>query len=126
MIEIVGLDHLQLAMPRGQEAEARRFYSELLGLTEVAKPAPLESRGGCWFEGQGVKLHLGVEEEFRPARKAHPCFRVADLERSRQALGAAGVTITPDESIPWTRRFYAADPFGNRLEFLQEGDSFFP
>ena len=126
MIKIVGLDHLQLAMPRGQEAEARRFYSELLGLSEIAKPEPLESRGGCWFEGQGVMLHLGVEEEFRPARKAHPCFRVADLERSRQTLSAAGVTITPDESLPWTRRFYAADPFGNRLEFLQEGDSFFP
>ena len=126
MIKIVGLDHLQLAMPRGQEAAARRFYSELLGLTEIAKPEPLENRGGCWFEGQGVMLHLGVEEEFRPARKAHPCFRVANLEGSRQTLSAAGVIITPDESLPWTRRFYAADPFGNRLEFLQEGDSFFP
>src|SRR5262245_26727853 len=110
MIEIVGLDHLQLAMPRGQEAEARHFYSEILGLIEVDKPGPLVSRGGCWFEGQGVMLHLGVEEELRPARKAHPCFRVADLERSRQALNTAGVTITPDESLPWTRRFYAADP----------------
>ena len=126
MVKIVGLDHLQLAMPPGQEAEARRFYSEILGLAEIAKPEPLMSRGGCWFEGQGVMLHLGVEEPFRPARKAHPCFRVADLETSREALSAAGVPITPDESIPWTRRFFASDPFGNRLEFLQEGDSFFP
>lgn len=126
MIKIVGLDHLQLAMPPGQETEARRFYSEILGLTEVAKPEPLMSRGGCWFEGEGVMLHLGVEEAFRPARKAHPCFRVADLETSRQALSTAGVAITPDESIPWARRFFATDPFGNRLEFLQEGDRFFP
>ena len=125
MLKIVGLDHIQLAMPPGQEAAARRFYGEILGLTEVTKPEPLAGRGGCWFEGPGLMLHLGVEEEFRPARKAHPCLRVADLEASRQFLSAAGVTITPDETIPWTRRFYAADPFGNRLEFLQAGDSFF-
>lgn len=125
MIKIVGLDHIQLAMPRGQETEARRFYGGLLGLAEVAKPEPLAARGGCWFEGQGIMLHLGVEEEFAPARKAHPCFRVANLEASQEALQGAGVVVIPDESLPWTRRFFVADPFGNRLEFLQEGDSFF-
>src|SRR5262249_28170010 len=116
---------IQLAMPPGQEAAARRFYGEILGLTEVAKPEPLADRGGCWFEGPGLMLHLGVEEAFRPARKAHPCLQVADLEANRQFLSAGGRTLTPDETIPWTHRFYAADPFGNRLEFLQTGDSFF-
>jgi catechol 2,3-dioxygenase-like lactoylglutathione lyase family enzyme len=74
-MQIVGLDHVQLAMPAGQEAQARAFYAELLGLTEVAKPAPLAARGGCWFAGPGTMLHLGIEAEFQPARKAHPVLR---------------------------------------------------
>lgn len=124
MIQILGLDHLQLALPTGGEAEARRFYGEVLGLTEVAKPAPLISRGGCWLEGPGVVLHLGVEQDFRPARKAHPAFRVADLAECRRILEAAGAPIIPDDTLPNVRRFHTVDPFGNRIEFIQESDSF--
>jgi catechol 2,3-dioxygenase-like lactoylglutathione lyase family enzyme len=123
-IRITGLDHVQLAMPPDREAEARQFYGALLGLTEVSKPEPLAARGGCWFEGPGLALHLGVEAGFRPARKAHPALRVADLEACRQTLAHAGVPLTPDDSLPHVRRFYAHDPFGNRIEFILEGDSF--
>lgn len=122
-MQILGLDHVQLALPAGGEAEARRFYGEVLGLTEVAKPAPLASRGGCWFEGQGVMVHLGVEQDFRPARKAHPAFRVADLAECRCVLEAAGAPIIPDDTLPYVRRFYTADPFGNRIELVQAGDN---
>jgi catechol 2,3-dioxygenase-like lactoylglutathione lyase family enzyme len=94
----------------------------LLGLTEVPKPAPLAARGGAWFAGAGVAVHLGVEKVFQPARKAHPCFRVADIDATWQVLEQAGVPLTPDDALPGVHRFYAADPFGNRIEFLQEGD----
>jgi catechol 2,3-dioxygenase-like lactoylglutathione lyase family enzyme len=123
-MELVGLDHIQLAMPVGGEPEARRFYGELLGLTEIAKPAPLAARGGCWFAGQGIQIHLGVEQPFAPARKAHPAFLVADLAECRRQLEASGVTTTPDDSVVGVRRCYAADPFGNRIEFIQDGDGF--
>ena len=123
-MQLVGFDHIQLAMPAGGEAEARRFYADLLGLTEIAKPAPLAPRGGCWFVGVGIQIHLGVEQPFAPARKAHPAFLVADLEQGRQGLEAAGVATTPDDSVPGVRRCYAADPFGNRIEFIQDGDGF--
>ncbi|MBI1877666.1 MAG: LysM peptidoglycan-binding domain-containing protein, partial [Chloroflexi bacterium] len=99
-------------------------YGEILGLTEIPKPAPLTSRGGCWFKGQGVVIHLGVEKNFTPARKAHPAFRVANLAECRRVLEAAGAPIMPDETLPQVRRFYTADPFGNRIEFLQDGDGF--
>ena len=121
-MQIVGLDHVQLAMPAGAEAQARSFYAGLLGLQEVAKPEPLLARGGCWFAGPGIVLHLGVEAEFVPARKAHPALRVRDLEACRQELLAAGVVVAPDHSLPQVRRFYAGDPFGNRIEFIQDGD----
>lgn len=123
-MQILGLDHIQLAMPAGREAEARAFYGGLLGLAEIAKPAPLAARGGCWFAGAGVQIHLGVEDAFAPARKAHPALLVADLAASRVALEAAGVPIVPDDTLPDVRRFYAADPFGNRIEFIQSGDGF--
>jgi catechol 2,3-dioxygenase-like lactoylglutathione lyase family enzyme len=123
-MRIVGLDHLQLAMPAGGEPEARAFYGQLLGLTEIAKPTPLAARGGCWFAGAGLQLHLGVELPFAPARKAHPAFLVADLEACRERLLAAGVPLTPDDTLPHVRRFYVADPFGNRIEFIQDGDGF--
>jgi catechol 2,3-dioxygenase-like lactoylglutathione lyase family enzyme len=123
-MQIVGLDHLQLAIPAGGEPEARAFYGQLLGLTEVAKPAPLAARGGCWFAGAGLQIHLGVEQPFAPARKAHPALLVADLEACRERLLAAGIPLTPDETLPHVRRFYAADPFGNRIEFIQDGDGF--
>jgi len=124
MTYLTGLDHIQLAMPKGEESLARHFYGELLGLTEIPKPEPLAGRGGCWFEGQGIQIHLGVESEFQPAKKAHPAFLVSDLEAFRTHLLAVNVPITPDNTLPHVRRFYAADPFGNRLEFIQQGDGF--
>lgn len=117
---ITGLDHVQIAMPAGEEEAARAFYSGLLGLPEVAKPPNLAKRGGAWFQGQGFQVHLGVEADFHPAKKAHPCFRVADLEALQARLEAAGVPTTSDSEIPAVRRFYANDPFGNRMEFMQE------
>lgn len=123
-MEITGLDHVQLAMPQGGEAAARAFYGGLLGLPELAKPAPLAARGGCWFALPGGGLHLGVEEPFSPARKAHPALRVRDLAAARAALLAAGAAVTPDETVPHVRRLYVADPFGNRIELIQEGDAF--
>ena len=126
MIQIVNLDHIQLAMPAGGEDAARAFYGRLLGCRELAKPAELAARGGCWFQGPGIGIHLGVEAPFSPARKAHPAFVVADLAAARQELAEAGVPITPDDTLPHVRRFYAADPFGNRIEFIQQGDRFGP
>ena len=121
---IIGLDHVQLAMPTGGEDEARGFYGGLLGLVEIEKPEPLASRGGCWFTGPSTIVHLGVQQGFAPARKAHPAFLVADLDGLRARLIDGGVPIVPDDALPGVRRFYAADPFGNRLEFIQNGDGF--
>jgi ADP-ribose pyrophosphatase YjhB (NUDIX family)/catechol 2,3-dioxygenase-like lactoylglutathione lyase family enzyme len=116
---ISGLHHVQLAMPAGGEAEAEVFYTGLLGIPRVAKPAHLEARGGCWFEDENVKIHLGVESEFKPARKAHPALVVDDLEALRDLLEGAGVEAVEDQPLPGFDRFYVFDPFGNRLEFLQ-------
>ena len=116
---LLQLDHLQLAMPEGEEQAARSFYGTLLGLTEVEKPDNLKKRGGCWFEGRNVQIHLGVEKEFVPARKAHPAFLVSDLDALGARLTAANVEVTLDDTLPGVRRFYAADPFGNRIEFIQ-------
>lgn len=121
---LVGLDHIQIAMPVGGEELARRFYGEILGLAEVVKPPPLAVRGGCWFVGPGIQIHMGAEASFVPARKAHPAFLVADLAACQRALTAAGVAVRPDSEVPNVRRFYADDPFGNRIEFIQQGDGF--
>ncbi len=121
-IELIGLDHVQLAIPKGGEDEARGFYRDVLALTEVTKPGPLAARGGCWFTGAGVHLHLGVEEPFRPATKAHPGFVVGDLGAARRALVAAGVAVGEDDVEIGVGRFYASDPFGNRLEFIAAED----
>ena len=115
---IAALHHVQLAMPEGREAEARAFYEGLLGLAEVEKPAVLAGRGGAWFEAGTVRVHLGVETPFAPALKAHPAFEVPDLDAVRARLEGAGVRCTADERLPGFRRFYAADPFGNRIELL--------
>lgn len=112
------LHHVQLAMPEGGEARARAFYAGLLGLPEVAKPPLLARRGGCWFEEGAVRLHLGVEGDFRPARKAHPAFVVDDLDALLRRLAEAGVEAVPDDAIPGVRRVYVADPFGNRIELM--------
>jgi catechol 2,3-dioxygenase-like lactoylglutathione lyase family enzyme len=114
-----GIDHVQLAMPAGREAEARAFYSDLLGLTERPKPPSLAGRGGCWFERGDVKIHLGVDPDFRPARKAHPALRVTDLVGLTAALSAAGVSIVTDDPLEGCARIFAFDPFGNRLELLE-------
>ena len=111
---VQGLDHIQLAMPAGGESEARAFYRDKLGLTEVEKPAVLAGRGGCWFTGTGVNLHLGVETSFAPARKAHPAFVVDDLRAAQQRLAGGEIS-----ELPGVRRFFTADPFGNRIEILQ-------
>ncbi|MFD1722315.1 VOC family protein [Amnibacterium endophyticum] len=117
--EPIALHHVQLAMPRGEEEEARAFYAGALGMTEVEKPPVLAARGGCWFRRGGLELHLGVEDPFAPARKAHPGILVEGLVGLAAALEGAGRTVTWDDDFPGHRRFYASDPFGNRLEFLE-------
>ena len=113
------LHHTQLAMPSGEEDRARAFYVDALGMAEIAKPPVLAARGGAWFRAGGVELHLGVEPDFRPARKAHPGILVTDLDELGRRLVDAGVEPDWGGEFPGHRRFYAADPFGNRLEFLQ-------
>jgi catechol 2,3-dioxygenase-like lactoylglutathione lyase family enzyme len=115
----VALHHMQLAMPRGREDAARAFYRDVLGMAEVDKPPVLAARGGAWFRSGGLELHLGVEDDFRPARKGHPGILVDDLDAVARLLTDAGQHVAPDSELPGFRRFYAADPFGNRLEFLQ-------
>jgi catechol 2,3-dioxygenase-like lactoylglutathione lyase family enzyme len=118
-VALLGLDHVQLAAPPGCEDDARRFFGGLLGLEELEKPAALRGRGGCWFAlPDGRQLHVGVERPFAAAAKAHPAFRVSDYDALRDRLGGED-----DDTIPGTRRFYAADPFGNRLEFVERHTS---
>jgi catechol 2,3-dioxygenase-like lactoylglutathione lyase family enzyme len=119
--EIVRLDHVQLAMPAGREPEAEAFYSGLLGLARLPKPGPLAARGGCWFGRGPVAVHLGVEQDFRPARKAHPALVVRDLPALVATLEAAGVVVRPNADRPPGRGAYADDPFGNRIEFVAQG-----
>ncbi len=116
---IAGIDHVQLAMPAGHEDAARAFYAGLLGLPEVAKPPQLAGRGGCWFEAPGVKLHLGVEADFRPARKAHPALLVRDLPALCARLEESGLAVTPADPFDGRARGHVADPFGNRIELIQ-------
>ena len=116
---ISGLDHVQLAMPRGGEERARAFYAGALGMTEIPKPEPLAARGGLWFESGRAQLHLGIEEYFVPAKKAHPAL-LCDLD----ALRARGVPLVDDDSVEGVRRAYTEDPFGNRIELIADGDGF--
>jgi catechol 2,3-dioxygenase-like lactoylglutathione lyase family enzyme len=115
---IVGIDHVQLAMPVGREDEARDFYSRLLGLPEKGKPPELAKRGGAWFESDAVKIHLGVEADFRPARKAHPALLVRDLGELVERLHQAGIEVV-DDALAGHHRVYVSDPFGNRLELME-------
>ncbi|MFG2354536.1 VOC family protein [Streptomyces sp. NPDC048521] len=116
---IAALDHVQLAAPPGSEETLRAYYAGALGMTEVPKPPVLAARGGCWFQAGSVQLHLGIEEDFRPARKAHPGLRVTDIEACAARLTAHGAPVTWDDNLPGHRRFHSEDPVGNRLEFLQ-------
>jgi catechol 2,3-dioxygenase-like lactoylglutathione lyase family enzyme len=116
---VTGIDHVQIAAPPGCEKAARAFYGVLLGLEELPKPEPLASRGGCWFRAGALELHVGVEDPFTPARKAHPGFVVDDLEALRARLAGEGIAVRDDTDLPGAVRFYADDPFGNRLEFRQ-------
>jgi catechol 2,3-dioxygenase-like lactoylglutathione lyase family enzyme len=115
---LLRIDHVQLAMPKGAEEDARRFYSRVLGMVEVEKPSLLAGRGGVWFAQGDVQIHLGVEEDFRPARKAHPAIRVADGGRLRETLAKAGFPVREDDAIHGVSRFYTDDCFGNRIEFI--------
>jgi len=125
-VELVGIDHVQLLMPTGGEAAARRFYGELLGLREVAKPAELAPRGGCWFVGVGgLAIHLGVDQRFIAAHKAHPGLIVVDLDAARRALVAGGARVVADDAALDVRRCYTEDPFGNRIELIEAGDAGF-
>jgi catechol 2,3-dioxygenase-like lactoylglutathione lyase family enzyme len=119
-VEITAIDHVQLAMPPGEEQKATKFYQGLLGLREVAKPPNLAKRGGCWFETGAVKVHLGVEPDFRPAKKAHVALLVEGLAELYEKLAHAGVAVRRDEPLEGYDRFYADDLFGNRLEFLEK------
>ena len=115
---ILGIDHVQLAMPVSREDEARDFYSGLLGLPEKGKPPELAKRGGAWFESDAVKIHLGVEADFRPARKAHPALLVRDLRELVARLHQAGIEVV-DDALAGYHRVYVSDPFGNRLELME-------
>ncbi|HVV39433.1 MAG TPA: VOC family protein [Nitrobacter sp.] len=113
------LDHVQLAMPAGGEAAARAFYQDILGIPEVPKPVHLAARGGCWFETGSLKVHLGVETDFRPARKAHPAFIVSDLRALEKKLAEHGYAAVEDQPLAGYDRCYVADPFGNRIELME-------
>jgi hypothetical protein len=122
--QIVAIDHVQLAMPPGAEADARAeaFYQGLLGLPRVPKPPQLAARGGGWYERGPARVHLGVEEDFRPARKAHPALVVSGLEELCRQLDAAGYPTRRAEDVPGKPQWYVDDPFGNRIELIpQEG-----
>lgn len=116
---LAAVDHVQLAAPAGSEDALRRYYVDVLGMTEIAKPPVLAARGGCWFGAGAVRLHLGVEDGFRPARKAHPGLRVTGIEAYAARLTSLGASVTWDHDLPGHRRFYSEDPVGNRLEFLE-------
>jgi catechol 2,3-dioxygenase-like lactoylglutathione lyase family enzyme len=119
VVMIVGLHHVQLAMPAGKEDEARAFYLGVLGMVELPKPEELARRGGVWFASGDAQIHLGVEEDFRPAKKAHPALLVSDLPAVMERCRSAGHQTRTDKNLPGYDRAYLADPFGNRIELLE-------
>ena len=116
---VARIDHLQIAAPEGCESAARDFYGSILGMKEIEKPAALRARGGCWFQCGSQQVHIGVERNSHPARKAHPAFAVFRLDELREMLKSKRVPIVEDDDLPGTRRFYAEDPWGNRIEFVE-------
>lgn len=117
--KILSIDHVQLAMPKGNEDRARSFYRDVLGMKEIPRPEPLSGRGGCWFCSGEAQVHLGVEEDFRPAKKAHPALVVTGLDEILARCEAAKLTTKPDTEIDGRRRLHVFDPFGNRLELIE-------
>ena len=119
-MSILGIDHVQIAMPAGGEEKARAFFTTLLGFREIPKPPELAKRGGAWFEAGTVQLHLGVETDFRPARKAHPAFVVNDLDSLITNVQSAGFEIdTSQPPLDGYKRGHVFDPFGNRIELME-------
>jgi catechol 2,3-dioxygenase-like lactoylglutathione lyase family enzyme len=119
MMRVRRLDHILLAMPAGRESDARKFYQGILGIPEAIKPPNLAARGGCWFEDGELKIHLGVEKNFAPARKAHPAFIVDDLAGLEATLVKAGYAVSHDAPLEGYDRIFVDDPFGNRIELMQ-------
>ncbi|HKG54185.1 MAG TPA: VOC family protein [Anaerolineales bacterium] len=120
-MKILSIDHVQIAMPIGEEEKAREFYIKLLGFSEISKPPELAKRGGAWFQSENVQLHLGVEADFKPARKAHPAFRVDDLDLLITNVQNAGYeTDTSQPPLDGYKRAYVFDPFGNRIELMEK------
>ncbi len=115
----IAIDHVQIAAPTSCEAAARRFYGDVLGLPELEKPASLQARGGCWFACGSHQVHIGVDPDFRAARKAHVAFSASDLNGLRARLASQGFRTADDDTLPGRRRFYCDDPWGNRLEFVE-------
>ncbi|MBT2392708.1 glyoxalase [Streptomyces sp. ISL-1] len=116
---LAAVDHVQLAAPPGSEETLRVYYTDVLGMTEIPKPPVLAARGGCWFQAGPVQLHLGIEADFRPSKKAHPGLRVTEIEAYAARLEVRGAKVVWDDNLPNHRRFYSEDPVGNRLEFLE-------
>ena len=120
-MKILSVDHIQIAMPSGEEEKARSFYISMLGFTEIPKPIELVKRGGAWFQSENVQLHLGVESDFRPARKAHPAFIVEDLDTLLEKVQRAGYeTDTSQPALDGYKRAHIFDPFGNRIELMEK------
>jgi catechol 2,3-dioxygenase-like lactoylglutathione lyase family enzyme len=118
---ILSIDHVQIAMPAGEEEKARAFYVNVLGFQEISKPAELAKRGGAWFKSRNVQLHLGVEVDFKPARKAHPAFLVNDLDGLTAKVQAAGYeTDRSQPPLDGYKRAHVFDPFGNRIELMEK------
>lgn len=119
-MSVIGLDHLQMTIPEGGEEAARDFFIGLLGFTEVAKPAVLQSSGGLWLEAGPVNLHIGIETPFAPNKKGHPAFLVNDLDEVIAKLEHANAVLKDDKQLPGYRRKFTEDPFGNRIELMQK------
>ena len=118
-MNVYAIDHVQLAMPEGGEEKARSFYNEVLGIGETPKPAHLAVRGGVWFEDGDLKIHLGVEKDFRPAKKAHPALLVEGLDQLIERCQSAGYEVVSDQPLAGYHRAYVNDPFGNRIELME-------
>ncbi|GMA48821.1 glyoxalase [Alicyclobacillus contaminans] len=114
-----GIDHVQLAAPAGCEEQARRFFGDILGMEEIVKPEELRKRGGVWFRFGNHQIHIGVDNNFVPAKKAHPAVHVQNLKALKERIVSHGISVKDDELLPGAERFYVDDPFGNRLEFLE-------